>query len=193
MSTSFTERVRAQMRDEVLDAAAASVVDGGWQRLRMQSVAEQVGVSRRTLYNEFGSKPQLARALVERSTESLSATVRGAFERADDPTSGWRDAVLAVLRDADTDPVLSAVLTDAAGPDFLPLLTSEGSHAIEYSTRQLAENALARWPDLEPRRTGRAAHATVRLVISHFLRPAGSREDAADEIAEVVLGYLRAS
>ncbi|MGQ5228634.1 helix-turn-helix domain-containing protein, partial [Streptomyces sp. yara] len=37
-----------------------------WSAVRMVDVAAAAGVSRQTLYNEFGSKDGLARALVRR-------------------------------------------------------------------------------------------------------------------------------
>lgn len=191
MTATFTDRVRAQLRAEVLDAAAAEIAAGGWPRLRMQAVADQVGVSRRTLYNEFGSKPHLAAALVERSVDRLGETVVRTFDHAADLPTGWHDAVLAVLDDADRDPVLGAVLTETSSPDFLPLLTSAGRPAIDQATAGMCAAARRRWPHLPEDRTRLAAHATVRLVISHFLRPGPSYGHAAREISELVTGYLR--
>ncbi len=41
-------------RDALLDAAYDAVVNGDWARTRMLDVARVAGVSRQTLYNEFG-------------------------------------------------------------------------------------------------------------------------------------------
>lgn len=190
MTATFGDRVRGQLRAEVLDAAAGVIAAGGWSRLRMQAVAEEVGVSRRTLYNEFGGKPQLAEALVERSVARLGETVHRTFTTAHGLRAGWHDAVLAVLHDADRDPVLGAVLTETSSPDFLPLLTSTAGPAIGQATAGMAVAAGQRWSHLSEDRLALAAHATVRLVISHFLRPGPSYADAAREIAELVTGYL---
>ncbi|MDQ3092422.1 MAG: TetR/AcrR family transcriptional regulator, partial [Actinomycetota bacterium] len=54
-------------RDLLLDAAADAVLSGAeWSRLRMADVARSAGVSRQTLYYEFGSKDSLAEALAMR-------------------------------------------------------------------------------------------------------------------------------
>ena len=188
--TATVERRRAQLREEVLDAATEVLRRGGWARLRMQAVADQVGVSRRTLYNEFGSKPALAHALVARSTEHLGVVVDQAFADAPDLCSGWGEAVRRVLGEARADPVLRAVLHETSSPDFLPLLTSEGSYAIDHSTRAMTDAALGRWPRLDRERVALAAHATVRLVISYFLRPDGEDARAAADISTLVGGYL---
>ena len=54
-------------KDLLLDAAAEAVLSGVvWDRLRMADVAKAAGVSRQTLYYEFGSKDALAQALALR-------------------------------------------------------------------------------------------------------------------------------
>ncbi|WP_250297970.1 TetR/AcrR family transcriptional regulator [Streptomyces sp. NBC_01387] len=59
-------------RESLLDSAlsAVSTADGRpWSAVRMTDVASAAGVSRQTLYNEFGSKEGLARALVRREAD----------------------------------------------------------------------------------------------------------------------------
>jgi AcrR family transcriptional regulator len=194
MTATFSERVRAQLREELLDAATTAVAAGGWQSLRMQAIADQVGTSRRTVYNEFGNKARLAEALVLRITQRFLDQVEAEFGAADGLAAGWESAVLSALRAAAADPVLSAVLTGSASEDFLPLLTSEGTQVIDYATARLSTAVLARWPELPARQTALAAQATVRLTLSHIVRPAGDTAhaalDAAHDIAELATGYL---
>jgi AcrR family transcriptional regulator len=190
VTASFTARVRSQLRDEVLDAASAAVSAGGWAALRMQAVADQVGISRRTLYYEFGNKTRLAEALILRITERFLDDVEAALTGADDLASGWAAAVLSALRAAEVDPVLSTVLTGAAREDFLPLLTSEGTQVIDYASARMTMATLSRWPDLDTRVTTLATEATVRLALSHIVRPSGDIEQAAHDIAELTTGYL---
>jgi AcrR family transcriptional regulator len=190
VSATFTERVRSQLRDEVLDAASEAVSAGGWAALRMQAVADQVGISRRTLYYEFGNKTRLAQALVLRLTERFLDRVQDAITQADDLAAGWEAAVHSALHAAEVDPVLSTVLTGSAREDFLPLLTSEGTQVIDYATMRLSDAALKRWPELPQRQTNLAAEATVRLALSHIVRPSGNVGQAAHNIAELATGYL---
>ncbi|MEU9096974.1 TetR/AcrR family transcriptional regulator [Streptomyces sp. NPDC048361] len=51
-------------RESLLDAALSALAELPWPAVRMVDVAAAAGVSRQTLYNEFGSKEGLARALV---------------------------------------------------------------------------------------------------------------------------------
>ncbi|MFE9573760.1 TetR/AcrR family transcriptional regulator [Streptomyces sp. NPDC006692] len=56
-------------RETLLDAALSALAGLPWSRVRMVDVASAAGVSRQTLYNEFGSKDGLARALVRREAD----------------------------------------------------------------------------------------------------------------------------
>jgi AcrR family transcriptional regulator len=178
------------MREEVLDAAAAAVGAGGWQALRMQAIADEVGISRRTLYNEFGTKLLLAEALVLRVSAKIMDDVQNCLASAPDLRSGWEGSVLTALRTAQADPVLRTVLTGTASGEFLPLLTSEGTPVIEYASTRMIEGALRRWPDLPARETALAVEATVRLALSHIVRPGPTIEGSASDVAELATGYL---
>ncbi|MET7702091.1 MULTISPECIES: TetR/AcrR family transcriptional regulator [unclassified Streptomyces] len=56
-------------RESLLDAAYTALARRPWSAVRMVDVAAVAGVSRQTLYNEFGSKEGLARALVRREAD----------------------------------------------------------------------------------------------------------------------------
>ncbi|MEU0215042.1 TetR/AcrR family transcriptional regulator, partial [Streptomyces sp. NPDC006265] len=67
--------VRARARDYLLDAAYTALAYGPWSAVRMVDVAAGAGVSRQTLYNEFGNKEGLARALLRREVDAYLAGV----------------------------------------------------------------------------------------------------------------------
>src|SRR4051812_47333613 len=60
------EAMMPAARESLLDAAYTALARRAWSAVRMVDVAAVAGVSRQTLYNEFGSKEGLARALVRR-------------------------------------------------------------------------------------------------------------------------------
>lgn len=66
-------------RESLLDAAFAALARRPWSAVRMVDVAAAAGVSRQTLYNEFGSKDGLARALVRREADGYLAGVERAL------------------------------------------------------------------------------------------------------------------
>ncbi|MEU6541112.1 TetR/AcrR family transcriptional regulator [Streptomyces sp. NPDC047000] len=66
-------------RESLLDAAYSALARRPWSAIRMVDVAAVAGVSRQTLYNEFGSKEGLARALVRREADAYLAGVERAL------------------------------------------------------------------------------------------------------------------
>ncbi|MGW5660346.1 TetR/AcrR family transcriptional regulator [Streptomyces sp. NPDC003758] len=66
-------------RESLLDAAYTALLHRPWSAVRMVDVAAAAGVSRQTLYNEFGSKDGLARALVRREADGYLAGVERAL------------------------------------------------------------------------------------------------------------------
>ncbi|WP_317445301.1 helix-turn-helix domain-containing protein [Streptomyces collinus] len=72
-------------RESLLDAACTALARRPWSAVRMVDVAAAAGVSRQTLYNEFGSKEGLARALVRREADGYLAGVERALAAHTDP------------------------------------------------------------------------------------------------------------
>jgi AcrR family transcriptional regulator len=98
-------------RESLLDAAFAALARRPWSAVRMVDVAAAAGVSRQTLYNEFGSKDGLARALVRREADGYLAGV----ERALAAHSDARDRLTATAEwtasAARENPLVRAMLT----------------------------------------------------------------------------------
>ncbi len=53
------------LRDQIVAAARRRTLAHGWNGITMARLADDVGVSRQTIYNEMGSKTHLAEALVD--------------------------------------------------------------------------------------------------------------------------------
>ncbi|MES5816898.1 TetR/AcrR family transcriptional regulator [Streptomyces sp. RG80] len=109
-------------RESLLDAAYTALARRPWSAVRMVDVAAAAGVSRQTLYNEFGSKEGLARALVRREADGYLAGVERALATHSDPrerltaTAEW---TAATARD---NALVRAMLTGCWG-ERLPSLT----------------------------------------------------------------------
>ncbi|WP_392672444.1 TetR/AcrR family transcriptional regulator [Streptomyces sp. LN785] len=106
-------------REALLDAALSALTTLPWPAVRMVDVASAAGVSRQTLYNEFGSKDGLARALVRCAADGYLAGV----ERALGSPGGAGDRLAATaawtVRSARTNALVGALLTGCWG-DRLP-------------------------------------------------------------------------
>ena len=68
------------MRERLVDAAVTLTTEVGWAQVTMARLADTVGVSRQTVYNEIGSKPRLAEAMILRELERFLELVTAAFD-----------------------------------------------------------------------------------------------------------------
>lgn len=71
----MASRVQERTSRHVLDAARAFIETHGVEQLSMRRLADEAGVSVRTLYNHFGDKEGLLTALVQRSLDSIDVAV----------------------------------------------------------------------------------------------------------------------
>ncbi|MBL1117479.1 TetR family transcriptional regulator [Streptomyces sp. 110] len=101
-------------RESLLDAAFTALERRPWARVKMSEVAAAAGVSRQTLYNEFGSKEGLARALVRREADAYLRGVERALSGvsgAAAPRERLAAAAVWTVRSATENPLVRAVLT----------------------------------------------------------------------------------
>ncbi|MGI8665894.1 MAG: TetR family transcriptional regulator [Jatrophihabitans sp.] len=191
---SYAEKVRLLLRESLLDAAADALTESSWTAVRMADIATAVGVSRQTVYNEFGSKDELARALLLREAGRFLAQVEAALDAyPEDPVGGLAAAVEVFLQTAATEPLLQAIL-GGGGPehqDLSPLLTSQGMAVLPFITERLTERFLSSWPAAEPAQVSSYAEVAVRLAISHVVLPSAEPAVSAGQIAVVLAPYLR--
>jgi TetR/AcrR family transcriptional regulator of autoinduction and epiphytic fitness len=86
----------------ILDAAKVLFLTEGYDGVNLELIASNAGVSRQTLYNQFGSKEAIFRAMVHRHWEAV--TDAGSFLTdeagglADDPEAFFRNLATSILR-----------------------------------------------------------------------------------------------
>ncbi|MFF0793113.1 TetR/AcrR family transcriptional regulator [Streptomyces spiralis] len=98
-------------RESLLDAAHTALARRPWSAVRMVDVAAAAGVSRQTLYNEFGSKDGLARALVRREADGYLAGVDRALAAYADPGERLAAAAEWTVVAASQNALVKAMLT----------------------------------------------------------------------------------
>ncbi|MFE9430433.1 TetR/AcrR family transcriptional regulator [Streptomyces sp. NPDC006640] len=102
-------------RESLLDAAYTALARRAWSAVRMVDVAAVAGVSRQTLYNEFGSKDGLARALVRREADAYLAGVDRALATHTDTRDRLVAAVEWTASAARSNALVRAMLTGCWG------------------------------------------------------------------------------
>jgi AcrR family transcriptional regulator len=181
-------RTTTTLRERLLDAAVAMTCDSGWSSVTMARLADGVGVSRQTVYNEVGSKSQLAEAMVMRELERFLAVVDRELRSQDDMVEAIRAAARGIFTMAEDNPLLHAVVSASHGAevDLLPLLTTHSEALLETATSMVREQLTRFEVPLDPARLDVGIDAVVRLVLSHVMQPGKPPEASADDIAWIV-------
>ncbi len=185
----MAQRSREVLRSEALDVAEDMVVASGPRGLSMRELAARVGVSRQTLYSEFGDRQGVASALVLRSTDRFLDRIENALSGQDDLHAAWVAAVGAALTESATNPLTKALLSgDGAAPELLgaesgPIVTAATERSVAYLRRA--------FPDLDPAAVVLAAETATRLTVSHIVLPRHPPEQVAEQVATVVVAVLR--
>lgn len=182
-------------RDRLLSAASRFTAEHGWGALTMAKLAEQVGVSRQTVYNEIGGKPQLAEAMVLRELQVFLDIVDSAFQ--DNPRHLVRAieaAAFRVLETARTDPLLHAILSSSQGADseLLPLLTTNSEPLLGAAGQMIRGHVASYDVDLDENRVEVLIDMVVRLVLSHVMQPTAQPAQTAETIAWIAERVLTA-
>lgn len=181
--------MNATLRDRIVEAAARRTVAQGWSGVTMGRLADDVGVSRQTVYNEVGSKGDLAEALVLRELGTFLAQVETAFvTQPDDVAAAVRDSVRSVLRYAERSPLLRAIVssTHGAETDLLPPLTTSSEMLVgSASTTVLGLLGPYDLPVSQVRLAG-TVDVLVRTVLSQVLYPTQSADECAEHLSWMV-------
>ncbi|HEU5160249.1 MAG TPA: TetR family transcriptional regulator [Streptosporangiaceae bacterium] len=179
------------LREELLDAAAALLTERGYRAVRMQDVADAVGVSRQTVYNEFDGKWGLAQALVLRNNDRYLDGVDEALNGHADLFSAVAAAAEFTLTTAADDPFQKAILTGTGGDDLLPLLTTQAEPVVFAARSRILEHVVRQWPEVDGAELPEIVDTAIRLTISHLVLPTEPPDVVARRIARVVIRYLR--
>lgn len=183
---------RTTLRDRIIAAAGEMTTGSGWSSVTMARLADVVGVSRQTVYNEVGGKSALAEAMVLGELRRFLDVVNRAFDAHDDLVEAIRAASRGVLEFAEGNPLLHAVVSATHGADteLLPLLTTHSQSLLATAKAVLAERVRALDTGLAPDQLEVAIDMVVRVVLSHVMQPSASPAETADGIAWVAQRVL---
>jgi AcrR family transcriptional regulator len=188
--------VQTPVRDRLLDAAQEAIERSGWSSITMARLADAAGVSRQTVYNEFGTKHGLAQQLVLRELDRFLTVVRDRMAAESEIVAGIRSACEGVLLMGEQNLIVRTVIGSLPGEhdtDLLQLLTTDSGEIIEAAVLVVMQSIEEFYPpqpftaaELEV-----AVEVVVRLVLSAITRPSKPAREAAADIAWIVSLALR--
>lgn len=120
--------------EAILDAAVEVIGERGLAA-PMEAIAKRAGVSKQTVYNHYGSKAELMRALMNRRVEAITASLRepGAIEN---PTEALEAYARSVLEAVITSKRYSMLRVIMLGAGEMPDLAQEVFEAGPLSARR---------------------------------------------------------
>ncbi|MFE5946473.1 TetR/AcrR family transcriptional regulator [Streptomyces sp. NPDC056480] len=166
-------------REALLDAALAALVHRPWSAVRMADLAVAARVSRQTLYNEFGSKEGLARALARREADAYLHGVRRLLAAPAPPERNLVAVAEWIVTRAASRPVLRALLTGAWDERLpAPRPARPGARPAAVPAQRRADEGPPAPGDLvaatvacAEERWAVGCELAVRLALSHVVAP----------------------
>jgi AcrR family transcriptional regulator len=189
--TPFSERVRMSLRETLLDAAAELLAERGFTALRMAEVAGRAGVSRQTVYNEFGSKSALVDAVALRTVSEFIEGAERCWRDAADTATAVHASIIYTIQHGQENRLVASVISSAQAEDLLPLLTTRGGPVLRPAIEQTTRNLTHSLPSLPHDSAAVIAETMVRLSVSHMLLPTGTAQQAADAVCAVIMPAIR--
>jgi AcrR family transcriptional regulator len=187
--TPYAVAARELLRDTLMDAARAELEHRAWSEVTMADVAAKAGVSRQTLYKEFGSREEFAQAFVLREAGRFIGAVEGALDaNLDDPQEALTAAFGLFLTAAGEDPLIRAAIM--GGGEMLPFVTTHGRPLVEGAAARLGAAIAERWPQAAEHDTALLAECLVRLAISYATLPSDPAGMTAASIAELLGPFI---
>jgi len=187
--------VTPPLRQRIVAAAVEITLAHGWARVTMARLAAEVGVSRQTVYNEIGTKPALAEAMILGELDRFLAVVNDAFDQhSTDLVSAIEAAARGVLVLAQGNELLKAVVSATHGADteLLPLLTTHSESLLAAAKLVVAERVAPYDVGLDGPQLDAAIDMVVRVVLSHVMQPTDSPEATAADLAWIAAQVLGA-
>ncbi len=184
----YPAAARTLLRATVITAVEDLVRSRGWSATTMSDVATAAGVSRQTLYNEFGSRAALVEAYITREIESLVGQVTEAVRaNADDAHRALRIAFDLFLKLASDEPVVQLIVNDAEGGELHRLLTGLGQGLASERVARLIPEV---WPQVGAADARLLAESLVRLAISHALLPGQDPATTARDVSRMFAPFV---
>jgi AcrR family transcriptional regulator len=189
--TPYPEAARELLRQTLFGAARDQLEQRGWSEITMSDIAVAAGVSRQTLYKEFGNRNEFGLAFVihegERFLDDVEAAV---LQHVDDPRAAVDAALELFLRTAGEDPLIRILLSDDGSGGMLPFVTTQGLPVVQWATARLGGVIEEGWPQAPKADVNLLSESLVRLAISYITSPSESPETTAASVARLLGPFI---
>jgi AcrR family transcriptional regulator len=183
----YAEASRGLLRDLVLDAMRDLLLAKDWSSITLADVAHAAGISRQTIYNEFGSRQGLAQGYALRLADRLVDAVDDAiYSNVGDIYAAFLSGFRSFFAESAADPLVISLLTGAAKPDLLQIITTDSAPIIARASARLTDSFKHSWVQAGDEDSGVLARAIVRLAMSYVSMPPEADHDVATDLARLM-------
>jgi len=170
------------------------LIEKPWAKVTLEAVAKGAGVSRQTIYNDFGSRAGLAEAyafdLADAFCDVIDAELRA---RAGRPRDALEAALRTFLEGTTGDPLIRRVQQGDAHPDLVRLVTTDSGPLLTHIARRLAASVADVWPVTDPAAGQALSRVIARLGFSYVAMPPETDDDVAAGLAALLAPALEAA
>lgn len=160
----------------------------------MTDVAREAGVSRQTIYNEFGSRQGLAQGyalrlalrLVDAVDEAINANVGDIY-------GALREGFSSFFAQSAADPMVISLLTGEAKPELMRLVTVDSALIVVPASERLSHSFAHSWVRASDEDAAILARSIVRLAMSYVSMPPESDHDVAMDMARLLAPFVEAN
>ena len=186
----YAEASRVLLRDSILDGMRELLLIKDWSSITLSDVARSAGISRQTIYNEFGSRQGLAEGYAMRLADRLVGAVADAINHnVGQAYEALLQGFRAFFADSASDPLVISLLTGAAKPDLLQIITTGSGPIITRCSQRLEQTFRHSWMNASDEDSGVLARAIVRLALSYVSMPPEADHDVAADLARLMTPF----
>jgi AcrR family transcriptional regulator len=189
--TPYPQAARELLRETLFGAARDELERRGWSEITMSDIAAAAGVSRQTLYKEFGNRNEFGLAFVIHEGERfLDDVEKAVLQHVDDPRAAVGAALELFLRTAGEDPLIRILLSDDGTGGMLPFVTTQGLPVVQWATTRLGSVIEEGWPEAPKADVTLLSESLVRLAISYITSPGDTPESTASAVARLLGPFI---
>jgi AcrR family transcriptional regulator len=186
----YAEASRVLLRDSILDGMRELLVTRDWSSITLSDVAKAAGISRQTIYNEFGSRQGLAQGYALRLADRLVDQIADAIDgNVGDIYAAFLQGFRDFFAESAADPLVISLLTGTTKPDLLQLITTDSAPIITRCSARLTETFMNSWVRTSEEDAGVLARAIVRLAMSYVSMPPEADHDVARDLARLMTPF----
>lgn len=186
----YAEASRVLLHDSILDGMRDLLLTRDWSSITLSDVARAAGISRQTIYNEFGSRQGLAQGYALRLADRLVDAVDYAIkDNVGDVYAAFLQGFRAFFTESAADPLVISLVTGSTKPDLLQLITTDSAPLITRCSERLTLTFMNSWVRASAEDAGVLARAIVRLAMSYVSMPPEADHDVARDLARLMTPF----